>query len=102
MHDKVRARQRLHEQAGATRVKLGVLKKKVRRRFTLDPRLRPRRHLPGIFGEVAYWGAEPNPVSDAERAGIQAAFPPNADRRFVDLSIDFVAEITAGPHVPAT
>lgn len=69
------------------------------RRFTLDARLKPRRAIPRIFGDIVYWGAEPNPVSKQERAELVAAIGPDTGARFVDLSIDFVAEITAGPHV---
>lgn len=69
------------------------------RRFALDGRLKPRRALPKIFGEVVYSGAAANPVSPRERRALLAAFGPDADPRFVDLSIDFVAEITRGRHV---
>ena len=70
-----------------------------RRRFTLDRRLKRRRALPRIFGEIVYWDAEPHAVGAAERRRIVASFGPDADARFVDLSIDFVAEITEGRHV---
>jgi hypothetical protein len=70
-----------------------------RRRFTLDARLKPRRAIPRIFGDPVYWDARPNPVSPAERSELVASFGPEADPRFVDLSVDFVAEITPGRHV---
>jgi len=66
--------------------------------FTLDARLKPPRAFPRIFGEIAMQGAEPAPVSHEERERIIESFGPEADRRFVDLSIDFAAEITAGEH----
>jgi hypothetical protein len=69
-----------------------------RRRFALDARIERRHALPRIFGEIVYWGAEPREVSAAQRREILSSFGPAADPRFVDLSIDFVAEITAGPH----
>jgi hypothetical protein len=68
------------------------------RSFTLDARLKPQRAFPRIFGEIVLQGAEPSPVSHAERERIIESFGPEADRRFVDLSIDFVAEITPGQH----
>ncbi|MBW1686381.1 MAG: hypothetical protein JRS35_15105 [Deltaproteobacteria bacterium] len=68
------------------------------RSFTLDARLKPPRAFPRIFGEIVLQGAEPTPVSPAERERIIESFGPEADRRFVDLSIDFVAEITPGKH----
>jgi hypothetical protein len=87
------------------------------RHFALEPRLAPRRALPRIFGEIVYWGPQPErvstllgpwpdhvstrptPVSTELRSRILGAFGPGADRRFVDLSIDFVAELQAGDHV---
>jgi hypothetical protein len=68
------------------------------RSFALDARLKPARAFPRIFGEIALQGAQPVPVSREERERIVESFGPEADRRFVDLSIDFAAEITAGPH----
>ena len=68
------------------------------RSFTLDARLKLPRAFPRIFGEIALQGAEPNPVSRAERERIIESFGPEANRRFVDLSIDFAAEITPGEH----
>jgi hypothetical protein len=86
------------------------------RHFALEPRLAPRRALPRIFGEIVYWGPEPDlvntlwgpwpdfvttrptSVSSELRSRILGAFGPGADRRFVDLSIDFVAELQAGDH----
>jgi len=68
------------------------------RSFTLDARLKPPRAFPRIFGEIVMQGTEPAPVSRAERKRIIESFGPEADRRFVDLSIDFAAEITAGEH----
>ncbi len=70
-----------------------------RRRFQLDRRLKPRRAFPRIFGEIVYWDARPHEVNAAERRLIVSSFGPDADPRFVDLSIDFVAEITEGRHV---
>lgn len=70
-----------------------------RRRFALDARLKPRRAIARIFGDPVYWDAQPNPVSPAQRSELLASFGPGADARFVDLSIDFVAEITPGRHV---
>ena len=68
------------------------------RSFTIDARLKPPRAFPRIFGEIVLRGAEPTPVSQAERERIIESFGPKADERFVDLSIDFVAEITPGEH----
>jgi hypothetical protein len=68
------------------------------RRFTLDRRLKPRRALPRIFGEIVLWDAEPNVVTAALRRDITASFPPGVDPRFADLSVDFVSEITPGSH----
>ena len=68
------------------------------RSFTLDARLKPPRAFPRIFGEIVLQGTEPAPVSRAERKRIIESFGPEADRRFVDLSIDFAAEITEGEH----
>jgi hypothetical protein len=68
------------------------------RSFTLNARLKPQRAFPRIFGEIVLRGAEPTPVSPEERERIIEGFGPEADRRFVDLSIDFVAEITPGEH----
>ncbi len=68
------------------------------RSFTIDARLKPPRPFPRIFGKIVLQGAEPKPVSRAERERIIESFGPEANRRFVDLSIDFAAEITPGEH----
>jgi hypothetical protein len=68
------------------------------RQFDLDRRLKPPRAFPRIFGEIVFWGAEPNRVSRRKRQRIIDSFGPDADRRFVNLSIDFAAEITPGEH----
>jgi hypothetical protein len=66
--------------------------------FRFDERLGRRTRHPTIFGRPLLWDGEPNPVSAAERERILESFGPDANARFVDLSVDFAAEITPGGH----
>ena len=64
--------------------------------FTLTARHRPA--LPRIFGEPLLWDAQANPVPERLRREIVDTFRATSDPRFADLSVDFVSEITPGPH----